>query len=155
MCLHTLVFSSAAFLVSASLAQSGAPVTIGNPPGVQYIAVLPTSQSPNGSVVASSTPSGTGVDFQITISGLPSQGGPFRELSHTFLRVQLLTHLQVYHIHENPVAPNGSCATVGGHLDPYNITDIPICNSTCPEDCQVGDLSGKHGAMSGTNFVAK
>jgi hypothetical protein len=58
------------------LAQS-APVTHNNPEGVQFIAVVPNSSGLSGSVVASSTGNGTGVGIQVSIAGLPSQGGPF------------------------------------------------------------------------------
>lgn len=61
----------------------------------------------------------------------------------------------VYHIHVNPVAPNGSCSTVGGHLDPYNATDLVKCNMTEQDKCQVGDLSGKHGKANTSAFSAR
>ena len=73
-------FSLVALLVPTSFAQTAAPVVNCNPPGSQYIAVLPNSGPVTGSVVASSNSNGIGANFQVSISDLPSQGGPFRTL---------------------------------------------------------------------------
>jgi hypothetical protein len=63
-----------------------ATVVTNNPPGVTYDAVLPTTEffNPNdphgnvkGSVVASTAPGGTGVQFTVNFSNLPTSGGPF------------------------------------------------------------------------------
>lgn len=54
-----------------------APATSGNPQGAQYIAVLPSNTPISGSVVASSSPNGTGIEIEVSISGLPASGGPF------------------------------------------------------------------------------
>lgn len=53
-----------------------------NPAGVSYIATLPESDTTNirGSVVGTSNSNGTGVNFQISLSGLPDASlGPFCE----------------------------------------------------------------------------
>ena len=73
----TTIIGFVAATLPTILAQ--APATNNNPPGVQYIAKLPTNGSVSGSVIASTPGNGTGVDFQVSISGLPSQGGTFRE----------------------------------------------------------------------------
>ncbi|GMF72804.1 unnamed protein product [Aspergillus oryzae] len=52
-----------------------------------------------------------------------------------------------YHIHDNPVPKDGNCYATGGHLDPYKRGDQPPCNTTVPQTCQVGDISGKHGPV--------
>lgn len=53
-----------------------------------------------------------------------------------------------YHIHTNPVV-NGNCTETLGHFDPFDATTpSPFCEPYAPEDCEVGDLSGKH-----SNFV--
>lgn len=41
-----------------------------------------------------------------------------------------------------------------GHLDPYQRGENGSCDASQPETCQVGDLSGKHGSVNGTNFTA-
>jgi hypothetical protein len=46
-------------------------------------------------------------------------------------------------------AENGTCADTGGHLDPYKRTDTPPCESSLPQTCEVGDLSGKYGVLVG------
>ncbi|KAK3623639.1 hypothetical protein LTR56_021502 [Elasticomyces elasticus] len=134
-----LATGALAILLPATLAQSTtAPEVTGNPGGAQYIATLPNNGSlPNGNVVVSSMPDGNGVDVQISINNLPSSGGPF-----------------LYHIHVNPVDSTGNCTTTGAHLDPYNVTEAVTCNASKPEDCQVGDLSGKHYKINGTSLTA-
>jgi hypothetical protein len=59
----------------------------------------------------------------------------------------------VYYINQSPVAKSGDCASTGGHLDPFNLGDDCPCSATEPQECQVGDLSGKHGAMAGPNVA--
>ncbi|QRW08555.1 copper/zinc superoxide dismutase domain-containing protein [Ceratobasidium sp. AG-Ba] len=70
------------------------------------------------------------------ITGLtndPKLGGPFP-----------------YHIHTNPIPPNGDCTKALAHLDPLNLTEGFTCNPGDPKHCQTGDLSGKHGKFNGT-----
>ncbi|QRW08556.1 copper/zinc superoxide dismutase domain-containing protein [Ceratobasidium sp. AG-Ba] len=67
----------------------------------------------------------------------PSLGGPFP-----------------YHIHTNPIPPDGNCTKAGhalAHLDPLNVTEGLVCDPAFPEYCQTGDLSGKHGKFNGTD----
>ncbi|KAK5720551.1 hypothetical protein LTR17_014882 [Elasticomyces elasticus] len=134
-----LATGALAILLPATLAQSTiASEVTGNPGGAQYIATLPNNGSlPNGNVVVSSMPDGNGVNVQISINNLPPSGGPF-----------------LYHIHVNPVDSAGNCTTTGAHLDPYNVTEAVTCNASKPEDCQVGDLSGKHYKINGTSLTA-
>lgn len=56
----------------------------------------------------------------------------------------------MYHVHVNPVPPDGNCTSAGSHLDPYNRGEVPPCDASRPATCQVGDLSGKHGAIVAT-----
>ncbi|KAF9578251.1 hypothetical protein BGW38_006051 [Lunasporangiospora selenospora] len=51
-----------------------------------------------------------------------------------------------YHIHVKPVGPNNDCAATGGHLDPTK-KGMAKCNRQKPDECQEGDLSGKHGNL--------
>lgn len=53
-----------------------------------------------------------------------------------------------YHIHQFRVPENGDCTAAGAHLDPYNRGQQPPCDRLNPGSCEVGDLSGKHGAIS-------
>jgi hypothetical protein len=46
-----------------------------------------------------------------------------------------------------PVPDNGNCTATLAHLDPYERGEATPCNHEKPETCQVGDLSGKHGAI--------
>jgi len=51
----------------------------------------------------------------------------------------------VYHIHDQPVPADGNCTGTLAHLDPYVRGEVPPCDATQPQTCQVGDLAGKHG----------
>ncbi len=57
-----------------------------------------------------------------------------------------------YHIHVDPVPSDGNCTKTLAHLDPYIRGEDPVCDSTAPETCQVGDLSGKHGKITADPF---
>lgn len=62
-----------------------AAATTGNPAGKSVIAVLPEQAfytgslngNVKGSVAATSGPDGVGVNYQVSFSNLPSEGGPF------------------------------------------------------------------------------
>jgi len=61
-----------------------------------------------------------------------------------------------FHIHEKPVPTDGNCTGTGAHLDPYLRTQVPACDSAKPATCEVGDLSGKYGAVgSNSSSVVK
>jgi Cu/Zn superoxide dismutase len=56
-----------------------------------------------------------------------------------------------YHVHILPVAPGEGLAATLGHWNPL---DSPNMGDACnpqddAEDCEAGDLSGKHGALAG------
>ncbi|EME88885.1 uncharacterized protein MYCFIDRAFT_112476, partial [Pseudocercospora fijiensis CIRAD86] len=91
---------------------------------------------PSGSVSISQGPGGNGVSVQANFSALPAEGGPF-----------------LYHIHQKPVGPDGNCTAAGGHLAPHS-SQYPCQDPNHPEDCEAGDLSGKHGKINGTTFSA-
>ena len=61
----------------------------------------------------------------------------------------------VYTINVNPVASNGSCALVGGVLNPTSEDILHPCTESKPSYCPIGNLAGKHGLMPGSNFVAR
>ncbi|MCJ1273617.1 hypothetical protein MMC21_001410 [Puttea exsequens] len=115
-----------------------AAITTDNPAGVSYVATLPDTTSIRGSISATSNGNGTGVLFKVSISGLPDASlGPF-----------------LYHIHDQPVPADGNCTGTLAHLDPTVRGEIPPCDNTQPQTCQVGDLSGKHGNITTNPFTA-
>ncbi|KAK4695248.1 hypothetical protein P7C71_g2473, partial [Lecanoromycetidae sp. Uapishka_2] len=117
-----------------------AAITTDNPAGVTYTAVLPNSNTTGvrGFVSATSNANGTGVLFNVNLYGFPSAlEGPF-----------------LYHIHDQPVPSDGNCTATLAHLDPYIRGEIPPCDDTQPETCQVGDLTGKHGNITTSPFQA-
>lgn len=54
-----------------------------------------------------------------------------------------------YHVHLRAVPESGNCTETGGHLDSYVRGDSPPCDSSQPQTCEVGDLSGKYGTVAG------
>lgn len=58
----------------------------------------------------------------------------------------------VYHIHDQPVPSDGNCTGTKAHQDPYIRGEKPPCYPVDPASCQVGDLAGKHGNITGSSF---
>ncbi|KAI5250565.1 hypothetical protein E4T42_04919 [Aureobasidium subglaciale] len=116
-----------------------APLQSSNPAGVAYIATFTSNSKSNisGNVLALTSSDDVGVNFQIALTGLPAEGGPF-----------------LYHIHDYPVPADGNCTATGAHVDPYVRGETPVCDASSPATCQVGDLSGKHGKPTNETFSA-
>lgn len=131
------VLAAASVAVNAQSSAVPAP-QVTNPAGVKYVATLPEKEGSTvrGSISGTPAEGGTGVKFSIDISGLPAEGGPF-----------------MYHIHEKPVPSDGNCTGTGGHLDPYKRGEVPSCDSSKPETCQTGDLSGKFGKITAQQWT--
>ncbi|PKS10515.1 hypothetical protein jhhlp_002267 [Lomentospora prolificans] len=119
-----------------------ATVVKDNPEGLVYKAEFPEQPfSPisiegnvKGSLIAKSVEDG--IEFRVKFENLPAEGGPFG-----------------YHLHVDPVPEDGNCTKTLAHLDPFIRGEATPCNPDAPATCQVGDLSGKHGAAdSGTTF---
>ncbi|RCI15182.1 hypothetical protein L249_6940 [Ophiocordyceps polyrhachis-furcata BCC 54312] len=133
--------SLSAGLVAAQGTQN-APVIKSNPSGATFEAQLPAQAftagsldgNVRGSIVASTPADGVGVEFKVRFDNVPQEGGPF-----------------LYHIHVNDVPSNGNCTSTLAHLDPYKRGEDVPCDSSRPETCQVGDLSGKHGKPNSTS----
>lgn len=136
-----------------------AAITQDNPLCVTYNASLPSSGSIQGYVSATANANGTGVFFTVYLSGLPSESlGPFcKSLGQCLLLYPQFpnTSCAVYHIHDQPVPADGNCTETLAHLDPYIRGEIPPCDNTQPETCQVGDLTGKHGNVTISPFAAQ
>ncbi|KAI1493746.1 superoxide dismutase [Biscogniauxia mediterranea] len=124
-----------------------ATVTTGNPIGKSVKATLPDEPffqtgSLNGNVKgyisAKSGANGVGVDYEVSFSNLPTEGGPF-----------------TYHLHVNPVPEDGNCTSTLAHLDPFIRGEEPPCDPTSPQTCQVGDQSGKYGKITSDPFTAQ
>ena len=136
-------------------------ITSNNPPGVSYTATLPDSPKTGvrGSITATSNSNDTGVAISVNLFGFPDPSlGPFCKLYVPYC-LNLLDWfsnkaLLVYHIHDQPVPANGNCTATLAHLDPFIRGEIPPCDSSHPETCQVGDLSGKHGKIATSVFTA-
>ncbi|KAI6081624.1 superoxide dismutase [Hypoxylon rubiginosum] len=148
------IISVSAIGASSVLAQGNATgqlgdaaVQTGNPAGLTVKATLPEDPfwtgpingNVKGSLTATSGPGGVGIDYEVSFSNLPSEGGPF-----------------IYHIHTAPVPENGNCTSTLAHLDQYIRGEDPACDPSRPASCQQGDLSGKFGHINGTGpYVVK
>lgn len=132
----TLIAAASAVSAQSSTVMP-APQITDSPAGASYVATLPIKEGNpiRGSVAAVSAPDGKGVKFSVSFSGLPATGGPF-----------------LYHIHEKPVPADGNCTGTGAHLDPYKRGETPACDDSKPETCQTGDLSGKHGKITASEW---
>ncbi|OBT64548.1 hypothetical protein VE03_05285 [Pseudogymnoascus sp. 23342-1-I1] len=133
--MRSAVLLSVVSALAATTAATDAPKVTGNPSNIGYTATLPSSSSIKGALYIYAPSTGDGTTVQFDLTNLPSAGGPY-----------------AYHIHEHPVNSTGSCASTGGHLDPY-AAGTATCAPTAPAACQVGDLSGKHGAVSAPGIV--
>ncbi|KAK4132477.1 hypothetical protein BT67DRAFT_79103 [Trichocladium antarcticum] len=111
-----------------------------NPVGVVYKATFPESAfwkyaypdggNIEGDITATAGEDGEGVVFDLKLTNLPQIGGPI-----------------TYHLHVAPVPADGNCSATLAHLDPFVRGEASPCNKDAPATCQVGDLSGKHGAI--------
>ena len=127
-------FLSIALLASLGLAQSSPAVKItDNQQGVWYTAELNSGPGNlSGFIGILSDVKGNGV-----------------RVSYDFKDFNLTDSLEYsYHIHEKPVPSDGNCNSTGAHFDKYNVGDDHVCDKKEPETCQLGDLSGKHGAIT-------
>ena len=137
-----------------------APVTMNNPAGVTYQAVLPNVATTDirGSISGTSGPGGRGVQFTVNFTGFPSLAeGPFGRPSVDlgWRWRELMCIAAVYHIHELPVPADGNCTGTGPHLDPTIRLEQPACLAAQPQTCQVGDLAGKHGNVTASPFQTR
>ncbi|KAK5990737.1 Cell surface Cu-only superoxide dismutase [Cladobotryum mycophilum] len=132
-------------LVGSVMAQE-ATITTNNPAGIIYKGTLPEkpffaqaaiSGNVKGSITAETPADGKGVKFTVKFENLPKEGGPF-----------------TYHLHVEP-ATDGNCTSTLGHLDPFNVGETHVCDASKPAECQVGDLSGKHGKITSDPFTAE
>ncbi|KAI1503654.1 superoxide dismutase [Biscogniauxia marginata] len=143
----SVIGAAGALAQNATTGQLGdATVTTNNPVGKSVRATLPEEPffktgSINGNVKgyvsAKSGANGVGVDYEVSFSNLPTEGGPF-----------------TYHLHVDPVPEDGNCTSTLAHLDPFVRGEDPACDSASPETCQVGDLSGKYGKITSDPFTA-
>ncbi|KAH8675871.1 superoxide dismutase [Xylariales sp. PMI_506] len=149
----TYIFQFSAFLAASYVAADfvtgelgNATVVENNPLGAKAVGTLPDKpffqsgsleHNVKGSITVKSSGDGIGVVYTVKFSDLPQEGGPF-----------------LYHVHTNVVPDDGNCTSTLAHLDPFVRGETPACNSTFPQSCQVGDLSGKYGKITSDPFEA-
>jgi hypothetical protein len=130
------------YIVPGTTGQLGdAAVVTDNPEGVTYRATLPDTPKSGirGFISGTTAPGGTGVQFVVHFEGFPSPAlGPF-----------------MYHVHDQPIPPNGNCTAALAHHDPYKRPEKPLCDPSQPQTCQVGDLSGKYGNITGSSYMVR
>ncbi|KAL7272337.1 hypothetical protein RUND412_004857 [Rhizina undulata] len=132
------VSSLLAVVASAQSVTTGAlgnaAVVTDNPIGKTYVATFPSNGTVSGTVSFTASSNGTGVEVTVDLSGFVGIEGPFG-----------------YHIHDQPVPASGNCNGTLAHLDPYQRGQEVPCDKAYPATCEVGDLSGKHGAIPNGN----
>jgi hypothetical protein len=84
----------------------------------------------SGDITFSEGKGGKGAEVKVDLKGFKGVPGPY-----------------AYHVHVAPVPADGNCTGTLGHLDPYGVVVANACTSKDQQDCQVGDLSGKHGTI--------
>lgn len=153
------IFSSIAIatIARADNQNHNAPIATNNPEGAAFVAMLPNRQDTTirGNITAITASDGKGVQFALDIEGLPMEGGPFRtfNIHSTICCSSILTSPPAYHIHDQPVPPDGNCTGTLAHLDPFGRGEMPPCDGTSPATCQVGDLAGKHGMLEAPTYA--
>lgn len=106
-----------------------APITSDLIKGDSYVANF---DSPNAlGQIRFDTLDNSSISVHVDVSGLPDAGGPF-----------------MYHVHQLPVPADGNCLGTLEHLNPYN-GSVSATEWALKE---AGDLSGKHGAVSGNSI---
>lgn len=123
-------------LISGSLVSGNkAPLITTNPKGVIAIADFPFGYDVDvtGNIVFTAK-GGKSVNVHVDMTILPPAGGPF-----------------FYHIHEKSVPSDGNCQLAGSRFNPYN-GSLNCCELENKAFCELGDLSGKHGAINDTSF---
>ncbi|KAI5817496.1 superoxide dismutase, partial [Pyronema omphalodes] len=86
------------------------------------------------------------------VNFLRMSGSPHIQMSLSLETNQAKEGSFAYHIHEKPVPESGDCNATGGHYDPGKVKqkwgDAYNCTWDKLDRCEIGDLSGKHGALS-------
>ncbi|KAK5076468.1 Cell surface superoxide dismutase [Cu-Zn] 4 [Lithohypha guttulata] len=125
-------------LCAGIFAQQPAPIITNNLPATGYYASLTSGPgSIKGDIVLEAATDGTGMNVKISWNGF--------DLADSTE--------YIYHIHQFKVPETGNCNSTGAHFDPYGVGEGPedVCEVSRPETCQLGDLSGKHGAITFMN----
>lgn len=106
--------------------------------------------------IVTATANSVGVNYTIAVVGLPADKGPYSMFffcrlppSMNGITLTFITSRAEYHVHARAVPADGNCTETGGHLDSYLRGDTPACDSTAPQTCEIGDLSGKFGLVPG------
>lgn len=139
--LTTLLFAASAFAVEAPTSGNSTAITgaLGdakvydeNPKGAAYEATFKHENTTLGSIRFETSSDGKSVTVKVGLMNLPTQSnGDYK-----------------YHVHDQPVITD--CASTLAHLDPFIRGQKVSCDINRPASCEVGDLSGKHGAIPGS-----
>eukprot|EP00911_Craspedida_sp_UC1_P000798 UC1_evm1s610 len=94
----------------------------------------------------------TGIMVFRQLTALPtSDSSVFTSLALSSNSPQTAGHK--WHVHVNPVDSTGDCSSTGGHYNPFGVCLTNECDyagkcSANQNNCEVGDMSGKHGTLS-------
>jgi len=120
-----------------------------------YNTAVPYTVDPNKyPIVAAAVVKADGVDGLVTFTQLTETSPTVVALKVNGARTN--KNFGTYHIHEFPIDTSlpadqaCSAASVGGHFNPTNASGT--CDPNKSGSCEVGDLSGKYGLLTSTNF---
>lgn len=66
--------------------------------------------------------------------------------------MRFFTHIRRLYVRVEANNLEPSLSTLA-HLDPYDRTEFPACDSSKPASCQLGDLSGKYGTLDASDLI--
>ncbi|MBW0461845.1 hypothetical protein O181_001560 [Austropuccinia psidii MF-1] len=140
--------------VGAQTSASNTPNAISNATQAQNSSSTADGSSSISALTATAIISGKlGVSGKIDFALLPSNAVQVT-ISATGLMALNSTASYTYHIHTNPVSSDGNCTSALGHLDPLNVTEGLVCDPAFSQYCQLGDLGGRNGKLSGAQQTA-
>ncbi|CAI5756345.1 unnamed protein product [Candida verbasci] len=133
------MFSILAILTFISFVFASAPVSTDSPEGTSYVATFPETidSGISGSVRFDAANNGS-VIVSVNFTGLPDrEHGPF-----------------AYSIQEYELPADGNCSSTGDVWNPFN-GDLDATSSTEQHLFAIGDLSGKHGNITGNSIYTE
>jgi len=93
---------------------------------------------------------GNGIAAQVTFTGYTDGRPTVVSFTGSQGLIDSANSPYLWHVHTNPITPDGDCDSALGHLDPLNVTESLTCDPAFSQYCQEGDMSGKHGTINGT-----
>ena len=134
--------------LGVAVAQAPAAIVTDNKPADTYVSTLTVGSGPVlGQIQAQSA--AEGVTIYLSLNGFDLlDSTEYCKLSSKKLKKTFSDILAAFHIHAAQIPEGGNCAAAAAHFDDRGITDDFVCDKANPALCQLGDLSGKYGAVA-------